>query len=154
IALANDPELLIADEPTTSLDVSIQAQILALLKHLQDKLRLALLLITHDFGVVRKMADRVCVMNKGEIVETGSALSVFQNPQQPYTRELLAAEPGEKSGSDQPAMNVLLESSDIVVDFNVGSSWLGDRRIFRAVDGVDISVRRGQTVGIVGESGS
>ncbi|MEJ2027316.1 MAG: ATP-binding cassette domain-containing protein, partial [Limibacillus sp.] len=96
MALANEPDLLIADEPTTALDVTIQAQILKLLKELQEKLGMALLLITHDLNIVRKMADKVVVMTGGEAVETGSAKTIFEAPQHPYTKRLLAAEPKGK----------------------------------------------------------
>ncbi|MFM2130257.1 MAG: hypothetical protein RL477_1803, partial [Pseudomonadota bacterium] len=100
MALANEPDLLIADEPTTALDVTVQAQILALLQDLQKKMGMALLLITHDLGIVRHMADRICVMTEGRIVEQGKAGDIFGNPQHPYTRKLLAAEPRSQPGRD------------------------------------------------------
>ena len=155
MALANEPDLLIADEPTTALDVTIQAQILRLLRELQQKFGMALLLITHDLGIVRKMADRVCVMTGGEIVEAGPTAEVFARPQHPYTRRLLEAEPrGEplRAASEAP---VVIEGRDVAVWFPVKGGLL--RRTIRhvkAVDGVDITVREGQTVGVVGESGS
>ncbi len=155
MALANDPDLLIADEPTTALDVTIQAQILALLKDLQKKLGMALLLITHDLGIVRKMADKVCVMKHGELVEQGAAHDIFTRPQHPYTRLLLAAEPKGQAlpvANDAPA---ILTAHDVKVYFPVKKGLL--RRTvdtIRAVDGVSLTVRAGETVGVVGESGS
>ncbi len=155
MALANEPDLLIADEPTTALDVTIQAQILALLRELKAKSQMALLLITHDLGVVRKMADRVCVMNGGRIVEQGAVSEIFENPQHPYTRHLIAAQPRglpEPPAADAP---VLMEGQDVRVWFPVKKGVL--RRTvdyIKAVDGVSLAVREGETVGVVGESGS
>ena len=155
MALANDPDLLIADEPTTALDVTIQAQILTLLKDLQRKLGMALLLITHDLGIVRKMADKVCVMKHGEIVEQGSAPAIFSAPRHPYTRLLLAAEPKGEAlpvATDAPE---ILRAQNVKVHFPIKQGLL--RRtidVIRAVDGVSLTVRAGETVGIVGESGS
>ncbi|GGD05495.1 ABC transporter ATP-binding protein [Aureimonas glaciei] len=155
MALANEPDLLIADEPTTALDVTVQAQILELLKVQQQKRQMAMLFITHDLGIVRKIADRVCVMYRGKIVETGPTEEIFANPQHHYTRHLLAAEP---KGSPPPAnLNapVVMEAKDLKVWFPVKTGFL--RRTtdhIKAVDGVDITLRAGQTVGIVGESGS
>ena len=154
MALANDPKMLIADEPTTALDVTIQAQILGLIDELQQKLDLAVLLITHDFGVVRKMADRVCIMNKGVIVETGTVEQIFEQPQEQYTRDLLAAEPGDMRPARELSATVMLEAKNIVVDFPIRSGAFEAKRFFRAVDGIDLDVRKGQTIGIVGESGS
>ena len=155
MALANDPDLLIADEPTTALDVTIQAQILALLKELQEKLGMAILLITHDLGIVRKVADRVAVMTEGEIVETGPAVEVFDRPQHDYTKKLLAAEPkGEPVAADAGAAE-LLTADDVKVWFPIKRGVL--RRTVghvKAVDGVSVRLRAGQTVGVVGESGS
>jgi microcin C transport system ATP-binding protein len=155
MALANDPDLLIADEPTTALDVTIQAQILTLLKDLQAKLGMALLLITHDLTIVRKMADRVCIMTQGEIVEAGPTAEIFEHPGHPYTRRLLAAQPrgGPVAGAaDAP---VLLEGSGIKVWFPIKAGFFG-RTVdhVRAVDGVSVTVHEGRTLGIVGESGS
>jgi microcin C transport system ATP-binding protein len=155
MALANDPALLIADEPTTALDVTIQAQILKLLKDLQKKLGMALLLITHDLGIVRRVADRVCVMQKGEIVETAPVERLFTRPQHPYTQMLLAAEP--KGDALTVAANAaeILNVTDLKVHFPIKKGFL--RRtvdVVRAVDGLTFSVRAGETVGIVGESGS
>ncbi len=155
MALANEPDLLIADEPTTALDVTIQAQILALLRELQGKFGMALLLITHDLAVVRKMAERVCVMRAGEIVETGPVAEVFERPQHPYTRALLAAEPRPMPRAPRPGAPVVLAAEDVRVWFPVRRGVL--RRTVghvRAVDGVSLAVREGQTVGLVGESGS
>ncbi len=155
MALANDPALLIADEPTTALDVTIQAQILELLKELQARLGMALLLITHDLNLVRRMADRVCVMQKGDIVEQAPAAQLFASPQHPYTRMLLASEPkGEAPPLPEDAREIL-RVDDMKVHFPVRKGVL--RRVtdhIRAVDGVSFSLRSGETVGIVGESGS
>jgi microcin C transport system ATP-binding protein len=155
MALANRPKLLIADEPTTALDVTVQAQILQLLSDLKSRYGMSLLFITHDLGIVRKFADRVCVMTKGRIVETGSVEQVFSNPQHDYTRHLLAAEPrGEPPLSDQ-TKPVVMQGDDIKVWFPVKAGLM--RRVVdhvKAVDGIDITLRAGQTVGVVGESGS
>jgi microcin C transport system ATP-binding protein len=154
MALANEPDLLIADEPTTALDVTIQAQILELLRGLKARLGMALLLITHDLGIVRHMADRVGVMQGGRIVEQGPAARVFEAPQHPYTRHLLAAQPG---GAPPPAGDAptVLEGRDVLVWFPVRRGVL--RRTVghvKAVDGVTAAVRAGETLGVVGESGS
>jgi microcin C transport system ATP-binding protein len=155
MALANEPDLLIADEPTTALDVTIQAQILKLLKDLQQRLGMAMLLITHDLTIVRKIADRVCVMTDGRIVETGPVEDVFTRPQHPYTQHLLAAEPkGRPPGRDAQAP-VVVTAREVKVHFPIQRGLL--RRTVgyvKAVDGVDVAIRRGQTVGVVGESGS
>ena len=155
MALANEPDLLIADEPTTALDVTIQAQILDLLAKLKDEFHMAMLLITHDLGIVRKMADRVCVMNSGEIVERGRAQQIFASPQHPYTKHLLASEP---KGAPPPANAkavTILEAKDLKVWFPIKRGFL--RSIvgyIKAVDGIDLAVKEGQTLGVVGESGS
>jgi microcin C transport system ATP-binding protein len=155
MALANEPDLLIADEPTTALDVTIQAQILELLKVLQRELGMAMLLITHDLGVVRRMADRVYVMSKGCVVEEGRTADVFERPQHPYTRHLMSAEPkGDppKSSADAP---VVLETRDLRVWFPIKRGLL--RRTVdhvKAVDGLSLKLRAGETLGVVGESGS
>ncbi|MBY5652962.1 ABC transporter ATP-binding protein [Rhizobium leguminosarum] len=155
MALANRPELLIADEPTTALDVTVQAQILELLRQLKAVHGMSLLFITHDLGIVRKFADRVCVMTKGKIVETGSVEEVFANPKHDYTRHLLASEPrGEPPLADR-SKPLVMEGSDIRVWFPIKSGLM--RRIVdhvKAVDGIDLSLRAGQTLGVVGESGS
>jgi microcin C transport system ATP-binding protein len=155
MALANEPDILIADEPTTALDVTIQAQILKLLKELQQRFGMALLLITHDLGIVRKMADRVCVMTQGEIVEQGRTEAVFAAPQHPYTQHLLAAEPKGRPTLIDPPPPIVLTAKAIKVWFPIRAGLL--RRTVgyvKAVDGVSLMVRQGQTVGIVGESGS
>ena len=155
MALANDPDLLIADEPTTALDVTIQAQILELLRELRDRLGMALLLITHDLGIVRKMADRVYVMNDGRVVESGPTRRVFDAPEHPYTRHLLAATPGGESDPPPPEADRTMEVENLKVWFPIRRGVL--RRAvghIRAVDGISLDVREGETVGVVGESGS
>ncbi|MDH3701373.1 MAG: ABC transporter ATP-binding protein [Alphaproteobacteria bacterium] len=155
MALANDPDLLIADEPTTALDVTIQAQILKLLGELQSKFGMAMLFITHDLGVVRKVAKRLCVMQQGEIVETGDTEAIFENPQHPYTRRLIEAEPsGEKTPMHHDAP-LVLSGDNVKVWFPIKRGLLRRTASYiRAVDGISLTVREGQTVGVVGESGS
>ena len=154
MALANEPDLLIADEPTTALDVTIQAQILALLADLKRELDMALLLITHDLGIVRKMADRVCVMTDGRIVEQGAAQRIFETPAHAYTRRLLAAEPkGAPTAADRDAP-VVMRGQGVGVRFNLAKGLFARRRVLKAVDDVSVTVRAGHTLGIVGESGS
>jgi microcin C transport system ATP-binding protein len=155
MALANEPDLLIADEPTTALDVTIQAQILALLKALQAKYGMALLFITHDLGIVRKMADRVCVMTEGEIVEQGAVADVFDRPRHAYTRHLLSAEPKGRPAAADPDAPEILRLDELKVHFPIKRGVL--RRTVgyvKAVDGVSIALREGHTIGLVGESGS
>jgi microcin C transport system ATP-binding protein len=155
MALANEPDLLIADEPTTALDVTVQAQILLLLKEIQTRMGMAILFITHDLGIVRKIADRVCIMKQGKIVEHGAVAQVFRAPQHPYTCELLAAEPKGKAPSLNPGGPVVIKTDDLKVWFPIKRGVL--RRTvghIKAVDGVSIEVRKGETLGIVGESGS
>ncbi len=155
MALANEPELLIADEPTTALDVTIQAQILELLQELQQELGMAMLLITHDLGIVRKMAERVYVMNDGEVVEEGATENIFERPQHAYTQHLLAAEPKGAPPKEDLAAPVIMETENLKVWFPVKRGLL--RKTvdhIKAVDGVSLQVREGQTVGVVGESGS
>ena len=154
MALANEPDLLIADEPTTALDVTIQAQILKLLKELQHEMGMAMLLITHDLGIVRTMADRVCVMTEGEIVETGRTERIFQAPAHPYTKHLLAAEPKGDPAHDDPSAPVVAAADGLTVRYPIGKGWFGGKRYFAAVRDVAVTVRAGQTVGVVGESGS
>ena len=155
MALANEPDLLIADEPTTALDVTIQAQILKLLRDLQKRFGMALLLITHDLGIVRKMADHVCVMSRGEIVEAGATADVFEKPRHEYTRRLLAAEPKRMPRAPRADAPVVVAAQDVKVWFPIKSGLLRRTTGYvRAVDGVNLSVRQGQTVGVVGESGS
>lgn len=154
MALANEPDLLIADEPTTALDVTIQAQILELLSELQQKLGMAMLLITHDLGVVRRMAEKVCVMTEGEIVEKGKCGEVFDNPQHEYTRHLLAAEPKGNPIELDESSAVLLECDNMSVKFPLSKGFFFVNKYLQAVDDVSLKVARGQTLGIVGESGS
>ena len=155
MALANKPKLLIADEPTTALDVTVQAQILKLLADLKEAQGMSMLFITHDLGIVRKIADRVCVMSKGKIVETGPTKEIFDNPQHEYTKHLLAAEPkGEPPVADLSAKTVM-EGKDVRVWFPIKKGFL--RKTVdhvKAVDGIDVELRAGQTLGVVGESGS
>jgi microcin C transport system ATP-binding protein len=155
MALANEPDLLIADEPTTALDVTIQAQILTLLRDLQARFGMALLLITHDLGIVRRMAERVHVMSQGEIVESGPTAQIFAAPAHPYTKHLLAAEPRPMPRAARVDAPIVLEAGDVRVWFPIRRGVL--RRTVghvKAVDGVSVTVREGQTVGVVGESGS
>lgn len=155
MALANDPDLLIADEPTTALDVTVQAQILKLLKDLQREHGMAILFITHDLGIVRKFADKVCVMRKGEIVERGNVEEVFNQPNHAYTKQLLAAEPKDQPPIYNASAPVLIDGKDIKVWFPLkGGILRRTQGYIKAVDGVDVKIREGQTLGIVGESGS
>jgi microcin C transport system ATP-binding protein len=155
MALANEPDLLIADEPTTALDVTVQAQILKLLKDLQARMGMAMLFITHDLGIVRKIADRVCVMKEGQIVERGEVERVFTAPEHPYTRQLLNAEPKRDPAPPNPAAPVMLATDNLRVWFPIRRGVL--RRTvghIKAVDGINIEIRKGETLGVVGESGS
>ena len=155
MALANEPDLLIADEPTTALDVTIQAQILKLLKELQEKLGMALLLITHDLNIVRKMADKVVVMTGGEAVETGAAKTIFEAPQHPYTKRLLAAEPKGKPPTRSEDAPLIVEGDDIKVHFPIRKGILKRAVDYvKAVDGISLQLKAGHTLGVVGESGS
>src|SRR6202166_2220577 len=155
MALANEPDLLIADEPTTALDVTVQAQIIALLKEIQARLSMSLLFITHDLGIVRKIAQRVCVMKDGKIVEHGAVERVFTAPEHPYTRALLAAEPKPDPALPQPDAPMVLETTDLKVWFPIKRGFM--RKTIghiKAVDGVSVALRKGETLGVVGESGS
>jgi microcin C transport system ATP-binding protein len=155
MALANDPDLLIADEPTTALDVTVQAQILQLLKDTQKRLGMSMLFITHDLGIVRKLADRVCVMNAGKIVEHGGIERVFTAPEHPYTRELLAAEPKPDPAPPRPSAPVIVKTDNLKVWFPIKRGVL--RKVvghIKAVDGISVELRKGETLGVVGESGS
>ncbi len=155
MALANEPDIIIADEPTTALDVTIQAQVLALLRELSERTGTALLLVTHDLNVVRAMANRVCVMKDGFVVETGETATVFDQPQHEYTRHLVNSEPKGQALPVSHDAPVVLEAKNIKVWFPVRSGLI--RRTvdhIKAVDGIDITIRRGQSVGVVGESGS
>jgi microcin C transport system ATP-binding protein len=154
MALANRPDLFIADEPTTALDVTVQAQILALLKDLQTRHDMAMLFITHDLNIVRRIADEVAVMQNGKIVETGEVEKIFSSPQHPYTKALLAAEPKGAPPVFNPASPVVLEANDLRVHFAIKRGFF--RRTVgavKAVDGVSLSLHEGETIGIVGESG-
>ncbi|MDQ6435752.1 ABC transporter ATP-binding protein [Mesorhizobium sp. LHD-90] len=155
MALANEPRLLIADEPTTALDVTVQAQILELLDGLKRKNGMSMLFITHDLGIVRRIADRVCVMTKGKIVETGPTGEIFANPKHEYTRHLLAAEPKGRPPATNTEAKAVMVGDEVKVWFPIKQGFF--RRTVdhvKAVDGIDIQVRAGQTVGVVGESGS
>ena len=155
MALANEPDLLIADEPTTALDVTVQAQILALLAEIRARTGMSMLFITHDLGIVRRIADRVCVMNDGRIVEHGPVEQVFTAPKHAYTRALLAAEPKPDPAPPQPRAEVVVKTDGLKVWFPIKRGVL--RRTVghvKAVDGVSLAIRKGETLGVVGESGS
>jgi microcin C transport system ATP-binding protein len=155
MALANEPKLLIADEPTTALDVTVQAQILELLDGLKARNGMSMLFITHDLGIVRRIADRVCVMNKGRVVENGPTARIFADPQHDYTRHLLAAEPKGSPPQTDTRARPVMTGKDVKVWFPIKRGFL--RRTVdhvKAVDGIDLTVRAGQTIGVVGESGS
>jgi len=155
MALANEPDLLIADEPTTALDVTIQAQILELLLDLKAEFNMAMLLITHDLGIVRKMADHVCVMHNGEIVERGLTRDIFEAPKNAYTKHLIASEPKGSPPPENAKAKTILKTDDLRVWFPIKRGFL--RRTvgyIKAVDGIDLEVKEGQTLGVVGESGS
>ena len=155
MALANSPKLLIADEPTTALDVTVQAEILQLMAELQARLGMAMIFITHDLGIVRRIAKRVYVMRKGDVVEEGDTALVFSKPKHEYTKLLLAAEPtGRKTAVDAKAP-IILSGNNLQVSFKIGGGFLGSPAIeLKAVDGVSLVLKQGQTIGIVGESGS
>jgi ABC-type microcin C transport system duplicated ATPase subunit YejF len=155
MAIANDPDLLIADEPTTALDVTIQAEILALLEDLQRRFHMGLVFITHDLGIVRRIADRVCVMQLGKIVEQGTTADIFAAPKHPYTKALLEAEPEGRKDPPPKGSPAILEGRRMRVSFALGGGLFAPPRLeLRAVDDVSISLRKNQTIGIVGESGS
>jgi ABC-type microcin C transport system duplicated ATPase subunit YejF len=154
MALANDPDILIADEPTTALDVTIQAQILKLLAELQAKLGMAIVFITHDLGIVRRLADRVYVMREGSVVEEGRTKEIFEAPKQGYTQMLLAAEPTGRKSPPEPSAPILLEGRDVAVTFDIGGGLRAGKLSIHAVAGVSLALKRGQTIGVVGESGS
>ena len=155
MALANEPDLLIADEPTTALDVTIQAQVLKLLRDLQARMHMALLLITHDLTIVRRVAERVCVMQHGEIVEQGAVDKVFAAPEHPYTRRLLNAEPKDRPRPAPAGADAIMEAADVKVWFPIKRGVLKRTVDYvKAVDGISLTLRRGHTLGVVGESGS
>lgn len=154
MALANEPQLLIADEPTTALDVTVQQTILELLSDLQERLGMSILLISHDLNLVRRVAHRVCVMRNGEIVEQAACAEIFRNPQHPYTQELLGAEPSGQPVTHSPS-ETLLETCDLRVWFPIKKGiFQRTADYIKAVDGVSFNLQRGQTLGVVGESGS
>ena len=153
MALACEPELLIADEPTTALDVTVQRKILLLLKSLQQRLGMSLLLISHDLNLVRSIAQRVCVMKAGEIVEQAPCETLFTEPKHPYSCVLLNAEPeGEALARDE--REAVLEVDNLSVRFPLGGGLFQRKQWLQAVDGISLSLQRGKTLGIVGESGS
>jgi peptide/nickel transport system ATP-binding protein len=162
MALVLEPRLLIADEPTTALDVTTQAQILALIARIQKDRGMGVMFVTHDFGVVAEIADRVIVMEKGELVEQGSVNQVLNRPRHPYTRRLIASVPGQQKAAAigtseyirQVADKPLLQVEGLKKTYATGGSLWGKKRVVHAVDGVSFSVQRGQTLGVVGESGS
>ncbi len=155
MALANEPDILIADEPTTALDVTVQAQILALLKNIQRERGMAMLFITHDLGIVRKIADTVCVMTKGDIVEHGPVREIFDNPSHPYTRHLLSAEPKGKPATQDGEGREVLTAENLKVWFPVKKGFFRKTvHHIKAVDGISFALHEGETLGIVGESGS
>ncbi|MEN3930109.1 ABC transporter ATP-binding protein [Microvirga sp. W0021] len=155
VALANEPELLIADEPTTALDVTIQAQILELMADLKKRLNMSMLFITHDLGTVRKIADRVCVMLKGKIIEEGPVSEVFNNPQHEYTKRLLAAEPKGRANPIEDNAPTIVEAGPLRVWFPIKKGfWRRTVGHVKAVNDISLSIREGETLGIVGESGS
>ena len=155
MAIANDPDLLIADEPTTALDVTVQARILALLADLKSRLGMAMVFITHDLGIVRRLASRTYVMRDGEVVESGETAEIFARPRHAGTRRLIEAEPRGRKAPPAADAPVVLEARDMRVTFALrGGLFTRGRHAIRAVDGVDLTVRAGETVGVVGESGS
>ncbi|CAN7702536.1 ABC transporter ATP-binding protein [Bosea sp. LjRoot9] len=161
MALANDPDILIADEPTTALDVTIEAEILALIAELRQRLGMAVILITHDLGLVRQHAERVYVMRQGEVVESGTKRAIISAPAHPYTRMLLAAEPEGRKAPPPDDVPILLAARDLRVSYDLSRGYdlfrgflRRETALLHAVDGVDLTLRRGQTIGIVGESGS
>ncbi|WP_353642207.1 ABC transporter ATP-binding protein [Mesorhizobium sp. WSM2239] len=155
MALANNPDILIADEPTTALDVTVQAQILALLAELQSRLGMAIVFITHDLGIVRRFADRVYVMRSGEVVEEGATEALFSAPKHAYTKMLLEAEPTGRKAPPPANAPILLEGRNVEVTFTIGGGFLaGEPLMLRAVNRISIALKKGQTIGIVGESGS
>jgi microcin C transport system ATP-binding protein len=155
MALANEPDLLIADEPTTAVDVTIQAQLLKLLRELQERMGMAMLFITHDLGIVRKLAHRVCVMQQGKIVEAGGVAEVFDAPRHDYTRHLLEAEPKGDPAPPPPDARTIIAANDVRVWFPIKAGvFRGTVGHVKAVDGVDVTLKEGHTLGVVGESGS
>jgi len=155
MALANTPDVLIADEPTTALDVTVQAQVLKLLGQLQEQFKMAILLITHDLGIVRHYADRVAVMTQGRIVETNKTEPLFLQPQHSYTKTLLASEPGGTPVPVSESAATFISTNNLKVWFPIRKGVL-KRTVdhVKAVDGVSLKIRKGHSLGVVGESGS
>jgi len=155
MALANNPDLLIADEPTTALDVTIQAEILELMASLQQRLGMGLVFISHDLNIVKRIAHRVYVMRRGEVVEEGETAALFAHPRHPYTKALLDAEPTGRKLPVPPNARKMIAATNLRVTFRLGGGFmLGPPLELRAVDRVSMTLRQGQTIGIVGESGS
>ncbi len=155
MALANDPDLLIADEPTTALDVTIQAEILELMASLQQRLGMGMVFITHDLNIVRRIANRVYVMRRGEVVEEGETKAIFASPKHPYTKALLEAEPVGRKAPVPANAPKILDATGVSVSFKIGGGFLsGEPIVLKAVDRVSMTLKQGQTIGIVGESGS
>lgn len=155
MALANNPELLIADEPTTALDVTVQAEILELLEELQRDLKMAMIMITHDLSIVEKFADDVCIMQSGEIVESGNAKNVFKNPAHAYSKKLLGSMPKGLAKTPQAGASCIMRGTDIKVHFPKAKNFWGKTTDWvKAVDGINVEIKAGHTVGVVGESGS
>ncbi len=155
MALANKPELLIADEPTTALDVTVQAQVLELLEELQKELNMAMLLITHDLSVVERMADHICVMRNGELMESSETKTLFSAPKHDYTKMLLNTRPHGTVKAIKDNAQTILSGNDIKVHFPHKRNFMGKTVSWiKAVDGIDITIKRGETLGVVGESGS
>ena len=155
MALANDPDLLIADEPTTALDVTVQAQILELLNDLQEEIGMSLLLISHDLHVVEKMVDDVCVMKQGSLVEAAPVKTLFAKPQHAYTQKLLSAQPSGEAVKVTDTAPVILEANSLKVYFPLKKNFFGKTTSHvKAVDDISFSIKKGQTLGVVGESGS
>jgi len=156
MALALDPDVLIADEPTTALDVTTQAQILQLIRTIQQRKRMSVMFLTHDFGVVEEMADRVLVMQKGRLVEAGDARQVLSQPVHPYTQQLIAAVP-RMASQPKPAKEsspIVLQVNNLQKTYNASGGWLTKKRQVRALNNVNFTIHKGKTLGIVGESGS
>lgn len=154
MALANNPDILIADEPTTALDVTIQAQIMELLADLQKRLGMAIIFITHDLGIVKRFADKVYVMRSGEVVEAAETQKIFHAPEHDYTKMLLDAEPEGNKNPPPADAPVLLQADNVTVSFDLKKGWLKGKNVLKAVNDISLTLKEGQTIGVVGESGS